>query len=271
MNDKNCAASQGRNIREAVCIHTDKVYDSCRDKECLENLRVYIPTCSQSLIDTAINIKVRKAEVIWVYQDVEPVPFNDGYYSVDIKFFFRITLDVFSGVGRPTTVYGLATFDKKVVLFGSEGKAKVYSSSFRNDAVDTQFVSRTNLPKAVVEVVDPIALGAKIVEGRPPHCCCDDLLDASSLPSFICNCFDGEFIDLDPTKKVFVTLGLFSIIKIERQVQLLVPVYDFCIPDKECVAATPDNPCELFDSINFPLDEFYPPREENDNSCGCCK
>ncbi len=30
---------------EAVCIHTRKIYDSCRDKDCVEDLRVY-PTVS---------------------------------------------------------------------------------------------------------------------------------------------------------------------------------------------------------------------------------
>ena len=28
-------------IREAVCIHTRKIFDSCRDKDCIEDLRVY--------------------------------------------------------------------------------------------------------------------------------------------------------------------------------------------------------------------------------------
>ena len=28
-------------IREAVCVHTRKIYDSCRDKDCMEDLRFY--------------------------------------------------------------------------------------------------------------------------------------------------------------------------------------------------------------------------------------
>lgn len=28
-------------IREAVCIHTRKIFDSCRDKDCIEDLRFY--------------------------------------------------------------------------------------------------------------------------------------------------------------------------------------------------------------------------------------
>ena len=37
MNEKACGAGNG-GFKEAVCIHTDKVYDSCRDKDCLENM-----------------------------------------------------------------------------------------------------------------------------------------------------------------------------------------------------------------------------------------
>lgn len=84
--------------------------------------------------------------------DIEPVPFNRGFYSVDLKYFFKITLAVFTGVGRPTEVEGLATFDKKVILFGSEGNAKVFASKYKQDAFDSQLWKKTNMPHAVVEV-----------------------------------------------------------------------------------------------------------------------
>ena len=29
-------------IKEAVCVHTDKVTDSCLAKDCIEDLRVYL-------------------------------------------------------------------------------------------------------------------------------------------------------------------------------------------------------------------------------------
>ena len=32
-------------VRESVCIHTRKIFDSCRDKDCVEDLRFY-PTAS---------------------------------------------------------------------------------------------------------------------------------------------------------------------------------------------------------------------------------
>ena len=86
--------------------------------------------------------------------DIEPVPFNRGFYSVDLKYFFKITLAVFTGVGRPTEVEGLATFDKKVILFGSEGNAKVFASKYKQDAFDSQLWKKTNMPHAVVEAAD---------------------------------------------------------------------------------------------------------------------
>lgn len=86
--------------------------------------------------------------------DVEPVPFNRGFYSVDLKYFFRVKLAVFTGAGRPTEVEGLATFDKKVILFGSEGNAKIFESKFKEDAFDPQLWKKTNMPHAIVEVAD---------------------------------------------------------------------------------------------------------------------
>lgn len=111
-----------------------------------------------------------------------------------------------------------------------------------------------------MEVVDPITLGAKLVDVRDKKsCCCDDDFDLASVPESVCRVFDDSFILGNETKNVFVSLGVFSIIKLERKVQLLIPSYDFCIPQKECVGATDDNPCDLFERIDFPVDEFFPP------------
>ena len=256
---------------DSVCIHTDKVYDACKDKDCILDARVYLTCVGQELIDRAINVKVRKADIIWIYTDVEEVPFNRGYYTVDLKYFFKVYLDVFTGVGRPVVVEGLATFDKKVILFGSEGKAKIFTSKYRPNAQDVMYSVKNNLPQAIVEVVEPIALSAKVMERNKCNCCC--AMDCSSIPTEICNCFDDTLVGEEREKNVFVTLGLFSIIKLERNVQLLIPAYDFCVPEKECVGATEDNPCDLFDNIQFPMEEFFPPAAgyfNNQNNDRCC-
>ena len=250
-------------FKGSVCIHTDKVYDSCKDKDCIEDARVFLTACGQELIDKAVNVKCRKAEIIWAFPDVEPIPFNKGYFTVDIKFFFKITLDVFLGVGKPTTVEGLATFDKKVILFGSEGAAKIFESRYSYDSFDQQLWRKTNMPKAVVEVVDPLCLSAKVVDLDDKICCCTDDIDFTTIPECICNVFDDRLVLSGEKKRVFVSIGLFSIVKIERSVQLLIPAIDFCVPQKECTTSCDDSPCDLFDKICFPFDEFFPPERED--------
>ena len=89
--------SDDRCIREAVCIHTKKIFDSCKDKDCIEDLRVY-PTCgSQEVLDRALSVKAGTAELLYAYIDVEPVGFNRGFYTVDVRYFYRITADAFIG------------------------------------------------------------------------------------------------------------------------------------------------------------------------------
>lgn len=260
MSERNCTPENG-NFREAVCIHTDKVYDSCRDKDCLENIRVYLTACGQDIVDRAINVKCTKAEIIWVFSDIEPVPFNRGFYSVDLKYFFKITVAVFNGSGCLTEVEGLAYFDKKVILFGSEGNAKIFSSKYAEDECDPQQWRKTNLPHSVVEVVDPIVLGSKLVDAHDKKCCCDDDFDVSSVPASVSRIFGNPLVVGGDSKRVLVSVGIFSIIKLERRVQLLIPSYDYCLPNKECVGATDDSPCDLFDRIQFPVDEFFPPEK----------
>lgn len=84
-------------IREAVCIHTKKIYDSCRDKDCIEDLRVYPTRASQAVIDRALSVRGGRAELLQAYIDVEPASYNRGFYSVDIRYYYRITAEAFVG------------------------------------------------------------------------------------------------------------------------------------------------------------------------------
>ena len=241
--------------REAVCIHTRKVYDSCRDKDCLQDIRVYLTTGSQALLNSATSVKANAAELLWAKIDVEPINFNKGFYTVDIKFYYRISADVYSGTGRPRRIYGLSTFDKRTVLFGSEGSAHIFSSQYVPNGFDTpQGIERTNLPVAVVEVVDPVVLSSKVLES----CDCGETL-LSDIPEGICSCFDEDIYLSSEGRKLYVTLGQFSIIKLEREIQLLMPAYDICMPNKESVGSS-DDPCELFQNFKFPVSEFFPPK-----------
>jgi|InofroStandDraft_1065614.scaffolds.fasta_scaffold02676_9 hypothetical protein len=248
-------------FKEAVCLDTSRVYDSCTDKDCLEDLPVLFTDQTQPYIDQAVNVKLRSVSVSRVFLEVEPVAFNRGFYSVDITFFFDVCLSVYtSSCAQPVTVNGLTSFSKKVILYGSEGNVRV----FRSDSQYSDDCEVTSMPRACVQVVDPVALSCKLVDcPRPCEC--------SSIPQSVACRYDGCFVQ-PGSRSVCVTLGLFTIVQLERQVQMLVPAYDFCIPDKECVSATTDDPCELFKKIKFPTNAFFPPRisELDDDGCGCC-
>ena len=116
---------------DRVCIHTDQILDSCMDKDCVEELRVYPTTAAQEVLSTAQMIKGGTSELLYIYTDVEPVTFNRGFYSIDMRFFYRVTLQVCTGTPRYAEAEGLCVFDKRCILFGSEGNAKIFSSEMR--------------------------------------------------------------------------------------------------------------------------------------------
>ena len=260
-------------IREAVCIHTRKIFDSCRDKDCIEDLRFYPKLSCVETLNRAQSVKAGSAKLLYVYVDTEPVSFNRGFYTVDMRFFYQVSLQAYLSCSCPVTVEGLCVFDKRAILFGSEGSAKIFSSQMRAGGCDVQLTREANAPIAVVEAVDPIVLDARIVD-----CCgrreCD--CDLCEVPGFINECFGGELSSGDEVRRVYVTLGQFSIVRLERDTQLLVPVYDYCMPDKECACGDGcDDPCALFRTINFPVGEFFPPNTVKVPECyeeakNCC-
>ena len=141
-------------LRQAMSIHTQKITDACRDKDCVEDLRVYLTTGSQTILDTAVNTRVRSAELITTYIDVEPVAFNRSHYCIDLTFYYRILADAMVGTNRPTMLYGLAVFTKRAVLCGEDSRAHVYRSSTRPNAFDGPSLLQANRPTAVVEAVN---------------------------------------------------------------------------------------------------------------------
>ena len=268
--------SDERRIREAVCVHTKKIFDSCKDKDCIEDLRVYPTRGCQEVIDRAVSVKAGCAELLYAYIDVEPVTFNRGFYTVDVRFFYRITADAFVGAARPVEITGLAVFDKRAILFGSEGSAKVFTSKVNAQGGDIQGMPATTAPTAVVESVDPIILGMKLVE----VCQCHHHDNCCEIPPAVCACFPEELVTGGDVHRLFVTLGQFSIIRLERDTQLLMPAYDYCMPEKDCDCGCDcrqEDPCELFRKVQFPVGEFFPPNHcpapksvEYQDVRGCC-
>ena len=255
---------------ETMSIHTRKITDSCRDKDCIEDLRVYLTKGSQCLLDSAASARVRSAELLYTYIDVEPVAFDRNHYCVDVTFYYRVLADTVVGCGRPATLYGLAVFSKRAVLCGEESHAHIYRSDTRLGQPDGMTRNFANLPTAVVEVLDPMVLSSKVKEVC--DCPCQESVQ---IPNSISCLFDEELVLSGDRRRLFVTLGQFSIIRLERDAQLVVPVVEYSIPTKECCenpGCCAEDPCEMFSRIPFPAAQFTPrncdKETDCDNSCG---
>ncbi len=249
----------------AVCIDAARIYDSCGAKDCLRDLQVIFSQENQCIVDSACSVRVCKVSVITATVNVEPVAFHRGFYAVDMVFYFAVTADVYtSAASIPTTMTGLATYGKRVVLYGSDGCVKTFSS----DSVHTECPVADEdcgcgypacVPKATVQISDPMALSAKL------KCCHSGCCSAycGAIPDCVTDYFGCSLVN-PGSNYVSVTIGIFTITQLIRNVQLIIPSYDFCVPRKECSART-DDPCEVFSKIEFPTDSFFPP-----NATECC-
>ena len=210
---KNGCPPENGTFKEAVCVDAGRVYDSCCDRDCLEDLRCFFLAEDQALINSAISVRLRSAEVLNVFIDVEPVNFNKGFYSCDLTFFFLLGFDIYTA------------------------------------------------PHSC-----PIPLSARIGE---IHDCYENV---RCIPKCVCEVLGGNAVTelQNGTPTVYATLGLFTIVQLIRNVQMLIPVYDFCIPEKQCDDST-DRPCDTFRKIKFPTDDFFPPRpcDADNDCCGC--
>ncbi len=258
---------------DPVCVDMPRIYDSCGAKDCLRDLTVFFTAENQEAINNATSARVSKASVISSTLKVDSLAFNRGFYSVDIVFYFAVCVELYSGAAVPSTVMGLAAFNKRVVLYGSDGSTRSFSSDDIPSAIDAAEFNccpgcPSVLPRATVSVSCPMVLASSLAPVTSPQL-------VPFVPENVSDFFGGELVAPE-TQYLSVTLGVFSITRLSRSVQLMIPSYDFFIPAKECEDRT-DDPCEAFSRVDFPTDSFFPPAcgdgEQGGGSpsfgCGC--
>ena len=117
-----------------------------------------------------------------------------------------------------------------------------------------------------------MVLSSKVRESC--DCKCGDDMPVQ-VPAAIAEFFEDDLVLAGERRRLYVTLGQFSIVRLERDAQLIVPVLDYSIPTKEC-CDTPgysaEDPCEMFSRIPFPETQFVPrgcdqPKDDCDHSC----
>jgi len=260
--------------RGNVTIDTQRVLDSCRDRDCFENARVYLTAAGEQTLASANNIRTVSSSILYAYVGVDEVPFNCGFYRVSVCYYILTEFEACLGAGRSETVKGISVVEKDVILYGGEGNYVTFTSS-ENGSFCAPFNMknrRTNAPVASVDTVEPIVLGTKIVDCSCP-CSANEYVE---FPEGICDCLGGNAIVNTNSSRLYVSLGIFSIIKITRPTQLLISAQDSSVPEKECVPATNDeDPCALFGAMDFPSQRFRVSNQCTSQSdkggrrCGC--
>ena len=267
-------SDQGMN-RETVCIETNRVLDSCRDRDCFEDVKVLLTDYGNELLEHTTNVRAKNACIAWTYIGIDPVKFNRGFYAVTIKFYVKITFEACLCGGRSQEFDGVAVVEKRVILYGGESNVSIFKSN--PDASDFCAIpelccSTKYVPIAIVEVVDPLILNVKVRETDDGCncccCCCGDIPEGvSSQLNGTLNDTEGRFLT--------VSIGIFSVVRIVRPAQYLIQATEYCVPDKECVSTEEDNPCAIFRSMAFPTSEFCPPGyvppkgDIPQGKCGC--
>ncbi len=258
--------------RETVCIETDRILDSCRDRDCFEHVRVKLTDFGRDILDRSSSIRVLDACISWTHISISPVQFNRGFYQIFIRFYVKLTFEACVGCGRAQEFEGVAVVEKKVVLWGSESNVSVFRSGGDEDfcAPPTLCCPTRNVPQAVIEVADPIVLTSRVVEEKESCGCGCGCPCACDIPDRVLTQFGGAIVDdSDGDRFLEVSLGFFSVVRLVRPGQYLVQASEYCVPDKECITAEEDDPCALFRTMAFPTAEFCPPSFAPPMNGGC--
>lgn len=246
---------------DIFCIDTNRIYDSSRTQDCLDSLRVILPPGVSDKLKGCSNLKIKDIKLIWAQITTDDMPFNCGYYQIKVKYYFYVLISCCCACTcTPVEYEGLAISEKCTVLYGGEGNVSIFTSDVTDEVCPpsclTGVTAGTNSPRVVLEVANPVALNICMTENTCPT---PFPSEYNAIPDGICAIFEnGLDSSCDQCVSLWVSIGIFALIRIERPAQLIIPGCDFCIPDADKSPVSVSDPCSLFCSSPFPLSEFYP-------------
>lgn len=260
------------------CVIAQKVYGKCRQQDCLRPVDANtIPNPAMIQIDSsrlgetenisnaainifaapitpnsiiAFNATVSGVQLVpntFSISDlkvvsVQPNAFGqDGFYDVTIKYTFAYEINLLDGNGDPipvtlgagpgtiTNISAFTTYTKVISLFGGEASDSTIVTA--NTLYDPQTTyNEGNVPYVQVQgIANPLTIG---------------------IGTYVVGAATEYHAD--------VTIGLFTIIKLYRIVNMLVSSAGNCdVP--LCDPIQPGDPCDYFNSLPFPFDDFDPP------------
>ncbi|GAB6087938.1 hypothetical protein [Alkaliphilus crotonatoxidans] len=190
---------------KAECIIVDKVYFSCQQRECFDEVFVPIPEGDFQFLDITFN----PGEIVKESLVITPIPNRPNFSRVRFRAKITFTLKVKDcKTGHVLNIEGeLPEIHKDIILFIPEAR----------DEFTFQIVIET-ASQALTEPIQD-------------------------------KCF---FI---------FAVGIFFIVKVVGEVQLLIPAFGFCPEPPECEEFQPDDICIIFETAPFP--EFFPRQLED--------
>ena len=98
-------ASQGNGCgrggdMRSVCVETNRILDSCRDRDCYENVKVFLTEVGQEIVEHTTQVRVKDACIAWTYIGIDPVRFNRGFYTIHIRFYVKLIFEACVCAGR---------------------------------------------------------------------------------------------------------------------------------------------------------------------------
>lgn len=283
LESRNCDCTHNNNSTGAgeTCIIAQKIFDQCRIQKCLtadilgpaRAARSTTPSCNDMLCEgdiivppcNAADVSIRDLELerIEILRK-KPNPLQKGCWDLELKYVFTYTLEFrradgcFIGCIPATNMYNL-----RVTLFGST-EADVTTVTDLFDCCGNS----NGGPFAIAEG-KAVALQAEL---RYPSCSlncgschCDPCHSHADCDCNHISLTNGDAAMGAPVA-VNVSIGLFTIVKLFRTVNMLVHSLGRCMPETCTSTAVPGDPCRNFESIRFPLDMFSPSTEPR----SCC-
>ena len=182
---------------------------------------------------TMDKLKIKRIIVV----DKQLSQFKSGYWDIELKFVFEYRVN-FREANATIIESHLANsvHSTKLSLFGSVGTDMVIGTDLLKAFGDH---STFNAEPFVLVEAKALALNAQLY--YPPV-----MLDGDNYPQ---------------ATEVHVTVGLFSIVKLFRIVNLRVESRGFDIPDVCPPIPSPISPCAFFEDMDFPMDVFAPPQK----------
>jgi len=227
------------------CIIALKVYDSCRQQSCLRPEALGEPIAAETIasgpcevIKGAVvtpptgaasvqidDLKTKKISIISKVRD----EFREGFWIITVRYTFEYRLTFHDTENEVIcSVLADSVYTRQVILFGSEGSEIAVGTDFFDGFAG-------ELEAAPFVLVEAKAMALEAVIRNEEDC---------------------------PHRFISVTIGLFSIIKLFRMVNLLVESNGFCIPD-DCEELSPLKPCDFFEKLDFPTNVFDPPQRKD--------